>query len=222
VLRDLEQAAELERLLRLTPHAHAEFRATYGDLPADPIERARRLLVRSHMGFGDDAVCHDGRTGFRSGSFRRGTTPAHDWSRFPEQIKRFTARLQGVTIEERPAEEIITKFDSTETLFYVDPPYCHEARTKNGRYRHEMDQDAHERLAALLRGVAGMVALSGYRCPLYDTLYGDWRREERATHADGARDRVEVLWLNPACVTRLPQRLLFDSVAESPATSREP
>jgi DNA adenine methylase len=41
------------------------------------------------------------------------------------------------------------------------------------------------------------VVLSGYHSALYDELYADWPRVERATLADGARPRVEVLWISP-------------------------
>jgi DNA adenine methylase len=63
-----------------------------------------------------------------------------------------------------------------------------------------MTDDDHRALALTLRELRGMVVLSGYGCALYDReLYPDWLRVEKPTHADGARDRVEVLWLNPAC-----------------------
>lgn len=55
----------------------------------------------------------------------------------------------------------------------------------------------HRELAAVLRSLTGQVLLSGYRSPLYDELYGDWDRVERNAHADGARDRVEVVWFSP-------------------------
>jgi len=35
---------------------------------------------------------------------------------------------------------------------------------------------------------------------LYDELYGDWQRVEFSTHADGGRDRTEVLWISPNAV----------------------
>lgn len=34
-------------------------------------------------------------------------------------------------------------------------------------------------------------------------LYPDWERHERGHLADGARKRVEVVWLNPACSAAL-------------------
>lgn len=50
VLRDRKKAAELERLLRLTPFAREEMEAAYGPAPKTEMERARRLVVRSFMG----------------------------------------------------------------------------------------------------------------------------------------------------------------------------
>ena len=45
----------------------------------------------------------------------------------------------------------------------------------------------------------GKVAISGYRCHIYDHLYADWRREEKKTTANGqlgATERTECLWMN--------------------------
>ena len=64
-------------------------------------------------------------------------------------------------------------------------------------YNHEMTDEQHEQLSEVLRGLRGMVIVSGYRCELYDRLYAGWRRHERIAHADGARRRVEVLWISP-------------------------
>jgi DNA adenine methylase len=38
--------------------------------------------------------------------------------------------------------------------------------------------------------------LSGYPYPAYDAALAGWRRVERVSLADGARKRIEVLWLN--------------------------
>lgn len=72
--------------------------------------------------------------------------------------------------------------------------------------RHEMTDEQHRELAALLKSVRGAVALSGYHHPLYDELYGDCACVEKPTHADGARDRLEVLWLSPRALVQ--QKLL--------------
>lgn len=61
----------------------------------------------------------------------------------------------------------------------------------------------HASLLETLRGLIGMVVLSGYAHPLYDESLHDWRRIEFAALADGARPRTEVLWINPAAAAAL-------------------
>lgn len=207
VLRDPASAAELERCVRLTPYARSEFVESYVPVTADPVEQARRTLLRSAAGFG--SVGASGRkTGFRSNVTRSGTTPATDWTTLPNGIGAYTARLAGVVIECRPAAAVINQFDGPETLHYVDPPYPHSTRTPSAKwdkiYRHEMSDDDHRTLAAQLRSVTGMVVLSGYPCDLYDVeLYPDWKRFEKSSHADGASKRTEVIWLNNSAANGL-------------------
>lgn len=206
VLRDPAQAREMKRLLELTPFARVEFEQSY--LPGgDPIEQARRTVVRSFMGFGSAAASGNA-TGFRNDANRSGTTPARDWVNYASALEFFTSRLQGVVIENRPALRLIEQFDKVEALHYVDPPYVLETRglknpyCKKG-YRFEMTDDQHRELAATLQLVKGMVVLSGYASPLYDELYTGWHRVERPSLADGARPRTEVLWLNASAHERL-------------------
>lgn len=203
VLRDKEKAEQLKHDILLTPFAREEFAAAYTETP-DPIEQARRLVIRCFMGFGSNAHNTLTRSGFRANANRSGTTPAHDWVNWPTQIELFAQRLSGVVIENRPALETISHHDTLTTLFYVDPPYPISTRSgmKNSGskgYRHELDDDDHVALAACLHSVQGMVVLSGYPCQLYDEqLYADWKRFERSAYADGARARTEVLWINEA------------------------
>jgi DNA adenine methylase len=208
VLRDETLSARLLEALRLTPFARTEFEVgrELTEAVGDPVELARRLIVRSFMGFGSNA--HNGRsTGFRANSNRSGTTPAKDWSNYPDALPALIERMRGVVIENRDAMQVMLAHDGLETLHYVDPPYMAETRSPGNKYdlkyrmyRHELDDDAHAKLLDDLQTLAGMVILSGYASPLYDRTLGNWRRVETQAHADGARDRTEVLWINPqAC-----------------------
>ena len=195
-----DRGDELRRALELTPFARQEFLLSY-ETSDDPLEQARRTIARSFMGFGSAAVCGEV-SGFRANSNRSGTTPAHDWRNYPDSLPAAIDRLRGVVIENRDAVEVIGQHDGPETLHYVDPPYHHDTRTRGDKnsvraYKHEMSDDQHRDLAAVLKNLHGMVVLSGYRCQLYDKLYAGWPRIDRAAHADGASDRVESLWLSP-------------------------
>jgi DNA adenine methylase len=190
----------LVNALRLTPFSREEFNLAYEQTDCD-IERALRLVVRSFMGFGSTGAL-GASTGFRANSVRSGTTPAHDWANYPENLVRVIDRLRGVVIESRDAMAVMAQHDGPETLHYVDPPYVHATRspgnpncTKN-KYRHEMSDGDHAALLAFLKTLRGRVVLSGYPHPLYDDTLSGWRRIECDAFADGARKRTEVLWLN--------------------------
>lgn len=199
VLRD--RGDELRKALALTPFARAEFEAAW-QLSPEPLENARRTIIRAFMGFGSAAAtaARPNRrimTGFRGISDRSGTTPAHDWANYPACMDAMIARLRGVVIDNRPALEVIERYDSEQALFYLDPPYVMSTRTDaDADYRHEMTDADHVTLAEQLMKVKGKVLLSGYHSPLYDELYADWERVEKAALADGARKRTEVLWMN--------------------------
>lgn len=193
IIRD--RGAELRRALYYTPFARDEFALSY-QTSDDPLEQARRTVIRSFMGFGSNA--HHRSTWFRSNANRSNTSPAHDWKSYPEALSAIIERIRGVVIENRSAVEVIRHHDSPETLFYADPPYPSGVRDPGDDYAHEMTDDDHRKLAETLRMVRGMVVISGYPCDLYDReLYPDWRRFERQALADGARKRTEVLWISP-------------------------
>lgn len=218
VLRSPQSGALVNAVIH-TPFARTEFKEAYEETD-DAVERARRLIIRSFMGFGSDG--HNGArpTGFRANSNRSGTTPAHDWAGYSDPLEAIIARVEGVVIENRPAIDVMRQSDSIDTLHYVDPPYVHSTRskTKNSsrkNYRHEMDDADHAQLLTFLGELKGMVVLSGYATPQYDEALVGWRRVEKAALADGARERTEVLWINPAASSALSNetRSLFDCEA---------
>jgi DNA adenine methylase len=209
VLRDEAMSARLMHALVLTPFARDEFDLSYQ--PCDePVEAARRLIVRSFMGFGSDSATGEYRTGFRSASNRSGTTPAHDWANYPGALATIIERLRGVVIENRDAMEVMRRHDGPDTLHYVDPPYMLELRSRTnrragaaGNYRHELTTEQHVELLATLNSLAGMVVLSGYPSVAYDAALLGWQRVERRALADGARERTEVLWINHLAASRM-------------------
>lgn len=218
VLRQPAAAARLIEALKLTPYSRTEFQACY-DFAEDVVERARRLVVRAFQGHGSDGSTSSYRTGFRANSNRSGTTPAHDWANYPSALAAVVERLRGVVIENRDAIDVMQKHDTHSTLHYVDPPYMWDTRSRKkrlptgGNYRHELTDDDHRGLLDALRDLTGMVVLSGYPAPIYDTMLTGWQRIERAALADGARPRVEVLWINPAAACAIGHGPLFGAAA---------
>lgn len=214
VLRDPIKAAELERVLRLTPYSRDEYKQSYED-SEDPVELARRTIVRSFMGFGPASASRSDITGFRSNLSReRHSSVVDDWQSYPDHMASFCKRMMRVVIENRDSLEVIKQHDKADTLFYLDPPYVHSTRYPRAVwrdcYKFEMTDDQHRKLAQVLRTAKGKVIISGYSSALYDKeLYPDWMRVEKSAHANGGKDRTEILWLNEHAAGGVNQKLLF-------------
>jgi DNA adenine methylase len=207
VLRCPEKSLSLVGLLELTPFARSEFEASY-EATSEPVERARRLVVRSFMGFGSDAPNIELRTGFRAQSALSNRAPEKDWVNYSPALRVAIERLRLAVIECRPALDVMRKHDAPDVLHYVDPPYLPETRQLRGKkpshsYAHEMGVEDHRALLGALLALKGMVILSGYPNALYDRSLKGWRRVEVPALADGARERTEVLWINPNCAAAI-------------------
>lgn len=205
VVQDAVQRERLIEALVMTPYARCEFELAWKST-ADPLERARRLIIRAQMGFGSAGATKE-TTGFRIDTKREYETAQHIWAQYPSNMAALGQRLTGVLIENRPAIDVLLAHDTADTLFYVDPPYVHDTRCrinmKTARgYRHEMTDDDHLALLDALQTVQGMVVLSGYPHPLYEDALEGWERREKSARISGGRGtakRTEVVWLNPAC-----------------------
>ena len=199
---------DFERLahyLRHTPFSREEYDLSYQDT-ADPLERVRRTLVRSWMGFGNSAQRADGKTGFQAMVEKCGSSKSRQWSIWLMALETFKARLAGVVIENRDAIEVIEQQDSDQALFFLDPPYVPETRL-SGSYKYEMTREQHETLCTKLLDVRGMVMLCGYANSVYDRL--GWHTITRVTQSMASTPRSEVIWLNPAAVAAQNQMGLF-------------
>lgn len=196
---------QLIESLVMTPYARAEFELAWKP-STDQLERARRLIIRAQMGFGS-AGATKGTTGFRIDTKREYETAQHVWAQYPSNLAALGLRLTGVLLENRPAIDVLLAHDTPDTLFYVDPPYVHDTRCRvsmgtDRGYRHEMTNDDHLALLDALQTVQGMVVLSGYPHPLYDSALEGWERREKSARISGGRGtamRTECVWLNPAC-----------------------
>jgi len=195
-----DRGEDLRRAIELTPYAREEFNLSY-EPTEDPLEQARRTMVRAAMALGSTGCSASARSGFRGDVKRRGTHPAMDWARLGNSLQAVISRLQGVVIENRPALEIIRTHDSPVTLHYIDPPYVRSTRNFHdgkGGYRHELTNDDHRELAQVLSSLEGAVIVSGYPSDLYEEIYAGWIRAERegtAWGATGHRPKTEVLWM---------------------------
>jgi len=197
-----EQKDALIEQIGLTPFSREELERACVEPTNDlsDLERARRFYVRARqVRTGLAQTASTGRWAHCLLTSRAGMAGAVSrWLGAVEDLNLIAQRLLRVQIEHAPAIEVIERFDSPETLFYCDPPYPHDSRGDSNAYAHEMTDEQHRELAALLKQVQGKVAISSYRCALNDELYGDWRvieGPEKLVHSVKTL-RQEVLYVN--------------------------
>lgn len=198
VLRDRPE--DLARACALTPHSREEYQRAASLDATDELELARQIYIKLTQGRSAQ---------LRRSGWRHFVKPAGCTVGFPgylagyvDRIAPAAERLQRVSLECRPALEIIEKYGADpDVLLYVDPPYLGSTRADDNAYRHELRSDGdHRELAKALHAARAGVVLSGYPSDLYDReLYAGWDRHTMAAstgQGDEWANRTEVLWSN--------------------------
>ena len=188
-----ERPEELVRAIELTPYSRLEHQNSY--LPSDdPLEQARRLFIRCHMGRGSS----NRKSGFRlqTGAYGWGKNVTREFSTI-DHLLIAAKRLKNAQIEQREAIDLIQTCHHPNTLFYVDPPYLGSTRPGILYGCEMMDEESHRQLAEVLHGLEGMVILSGGDSELYKELYKDWRLETREALGEQHKRYIECLWISP-------------------------
>ena len=204
VLRD--QPGELERVCTLTPHSRAERELAWEITPDLPdLEVARRVWIALTQGRAGSLT----RTGWRhdTGSPRPPSMPVR-LQRYAGRFAPAAARLSEVSLESRPAIEMVRAYGGDRTtLLYVDPPYDAE---RSRSYAVDMSRAEHRELAEACRDADAAVVVSGYSGAVWDEVLSGWYRTEMrsyTTQGSGAeRGRVEVLWSNRDTSPATPSR----------------
>ena len=202
VLRDKKE--DLLYAIGMTPFSRQEFQMAIqsngnGKNLSD-VERARRFFVRARqVRTGLAQTASNGRWANCLATSRAGMAGAVSrWLGSVEGLEYIASRLLRVQIENDDALAVIKRYDSPDTLFYCDPPYPHESRGDKNAYKYEMSNFEHVHLANILKNVQAKVAISGYKCDLYDKLYGDWNIHIAPTKKALSikSERTEILWTN--------------------------
>lgn len=117
-------------------------------------------------------------------------------------LQKIGSRLKNVTISCLDWQKVLKTTDSSNTTFYIDPPY-HEG--DKGYYSTSMDKTAHILLLKTIFTLKGHVVLSGYNNDLYDIGW-PWTNRVVCAHTTKAssrtpktnKHRIEVLWIKEA------------------------
>lgn len=198
---------DLVKSIALTPWSREEHKQSW-EYCDDDIERARRFYIRCWQSYGAGTLKTPTAAGWQTQrGQRRGTTAIEAW-RDIDRLHDIANRLLDVHIEHDEAIAVLQRFDSRETLHYVDPPYVLSTRYKSKVYDYEMSDEDHKDLAKCLQALDGIVVLSGYDNPLYNRLYAGWHKVTRTTTDRTSKSVQECLWLSPS-LTRISALPLF-------------
>lgn len=183
---------ELARAIELTPWSREEFIACCDLSVPDPIERARRTVVRFHQSFGTD---NHSKRSWRNVQVSGGPRCSACWNDLPSAVSEICIRLKSAQIENIDALQLIERYNNPETLLYLDPPYPLNIREKN-MYRYEMTDSGHEQLLRLILKSKSKIIISSYDNELYnDTLKG-WFTSVKSTVAQMGLHRTEKIYMN--------------------------
>ncbi|GKX29033.1 SAM-dependent methyltransferase [Vallitalea longa] len=192
IVRDSPE--ELARLIALTPFAREEYDRTYEDGECSEIEKVRRFLVQCWQGHG-----------FRTNGYKVGWKndiqgreqmyAAYNWYRLPSWIIQIADRLKNCQIDNRPAVELIKRFNYKNVFIYLDPPYVLGTRTGK-QYKYEMTDNDHIELLETVLNHKGMTMISGYNSDLYNEYLKGWHKEKVPATAEYGLKRTECIWYN--------------------------
>ena len=199
VIQEPAKCKTLMERLAFMPYSRAlwqDIRSRWkkGIIPGDSVQSAAEWFYLNRATFSGDQK----RGGFAAPSVT-GRNPAQSFQNAIDGLEAIAGRLRGVTIECLDYANCIRRYDSLDTLHYIDPPYLDAGHY----YGKDFTQEDHHALAKLLNGVKGKAMVSHYANGLYDDLYKGWRRFEsssfKGSHKSEGESKpktIEVLYCN--------------------------
>lgn len=208
VVRHRQKSFELQDMLKATPYSRREWldaKALYKTAPGD-VERAYYFFIVARQSFGGKF----GDTwGYNVEKSSRGMASCvSSWHTCIGRIQDVRERLWRVQFEEDDFSNVIRRYDTSRTFFYIDPPYNIDVRDGGAFFEHELDKAGHIRLVESVIRIKGKALISGYHNELYAPLCeGKWRRIDivsprtittRVSSETGedVGERVESIYLN--------------------------
>ncbi|WP_270159990.1 DNA adenine methylase [Clostridium estertheticum] len=185
VLRDRSTNEDLIRRLQLTPYCQQEYIYCRNEWKnqTDPVEKARCFYVATLQSYNALGSMNAKKTWRRSknpNDCRRGMSQnVSAWlNKIDEVIPDIIEKLRTFQITNDDALDCIDYWDSSDTVFYVDPPYVMNTRGSKNMYEIEYSDTEHSNLINKLIHVKGSAIVSGYDSQLYEPLLQmPWEKE---------------------------------------------
>jgi DNA adenine methylase len=171
-----DHAGELEERCRSLPYARSLYyeyqKSLFDGTKIEPLERAVRWFYVLRSSFAGHH--RSSPNGWQAGCKDPNHGSGHAYHGAIDLFAQLSKRMQRVQIDNRDFADVFAMWNTSRTLFYVDPPYIDAEHY----YEDAFTLQDHQRLAALLNSTSAYVALSYYPHPLLDELYpaDKWHR----------------------------------------------
>lgn len=201
VVRDMPE--KLAAKIYMTPYARAVYENVYKELcnyNQSKLDKALKFCIKINMSHGYRCNAKNGWKNDVQG--RERSYAVQVWNKLPEIIVQAAERLKEAQIEQRPAIEVIRRFNNPKCLIYCDPPYLLSTR-RGKQYNVEMSDREHEELLHALLVSKSKVIISGYESDLYNNALKGWRKKTGFNLTQSLRKAKEVLWMNYDCEKQL-------------------
>ncbi len=193
---------QLLALLENTPDGRTQYEKCHDIIrfPASEpslVRRAWAYLVCANIGYhGPHPVLTRSWAMYRHARY----SPSLRLIRMPDTLRHWRDRFRRVRLENATWQTLVQRYDSPETFFFADPPYC-PGTYQGPLYRFELTIQEHIALLEALNRVQGFVLLCGIHHPLYEEHLFHWRQirfQVRTTMGRGKYKppRQEEIWLN--------------------------
>jgi DNA adenine methylase len=190
-----EDSERLARIVMTTPFSREVYDREFKKSGyVDNYQKAADFLVKCWQGHGFRT--NGTKVGWKNDVQGREKAYAlWNWYRLPGWIVDTAERLRMVQIENRPALEVIDRFNYANVFMYIDPPYLLSTRTSK-QYRYEMTDADHEELLKTILQSRAKIMISGYESAMYDHYLRDWEKMQFRSCAEHGRPRTENIWMN--------------------------
>jgi DNA adenine methylase len=135
----------------------ARFKSLRAAKPDDELQRALRFAYLIWYSYGAQAQHFAG----ASAKTYQGGKALRSLDRVASLLEETSRRLRHVLIEQRGFQEILLRYDSPVTWFYLDPPYVHFQ--SHGQYR-PLEEEERINLFGRLAGLSGNFLMSFDDC----------------------------------------------------------
>jgi DNA adenine methylase len=189
-----EKPDELVKVIELTPFAREEYEISW-ERTDDEVERARRLYIKTKQGYGSHT---NKKSGWRWEKTKKsGRTAIGGWNKPLNHLLEHARRLRECQIDNDNYLVVIDRYDTPDTLFYLDPPYVESTLKSKHAYQFSLTDEQHEELLTKIKKISGMVIISMLNHPMYNEMLSEWKKNTKERYTQNGNKYFECIWISP-------------------------